>query len=68
MDKTIANEIREAKQKEWGKKKTTKVTYCLITKEWVAKHATNRDEGITFIATWLQLLRTLKIVCTKVSK
>jgi hemerythrin len=68
MDKTVAKEIREAKQKEREKKRTTKVTYCSITKEWVAKHVTNRNERIDLLQLGLQLLGTLEIVCTKVSK
>jgi hypothetical protein len=63
MDKTIVEEIREEKQKE-REKETTKITYCLIMKEWVAKHATNKD----LLQLGLQLLGMLEIVCTKVSK
>ncbi len=50
----------EKQNKRSGEKRTTKVTYCLITKEWVAKHATNRYERITFIATWSTIAKDTK--------
>jgi len=59
---------KRSKTKGEGKKRTTKITYCSITKEWVTKHVTNRNERIDLLQLGLQLLGTLEIVCTKVSK